>query len=72
MEEKRKKKAGAFATPGRKRNPADALRRQTLMMNISNASASARTQRSASVTSNKGPSVRKDCWFFYWGKINSG
>ncbi|CAD0201294.1 unnamed protein product [Chrysodeixis includens] len=55
IEEKRKKKAGAFATPGR-RGRVDDLRRQTLM-NISNASASSRQQRSASVTSNKGPSV---------------
>ncbi|KAJ8722132.1 hypothetical protein PYW08_004534 [Mythimna loreyi] len=55
LEEKRKKKAGAFATPG-KRGRMDDLRRQTLM-NLSNASASSRQQRSASVTSNKGPSV---------------
>nr|XP_049694078.1 condensin complex subunit 1 [Helicoverpa armigera] len=55
VEEKRKKKAGAFATPG-KRGRVDDLRRQTLM-NVSNASASSRQQRSASVTSNKGPSV---------------
>ncbi|XP_022814014.1 condensin complex subunit 1 [Spodoptera litura] len=54
-EEKRKKKAGAFATPG-KRGRVDDLRRQTLM-NVSNASASSRQQRSASVTSTKGPSV---------------
>lgn len=55
VEEKRKKKAGAFATPGR-RGRLDDLRRQTLM-NASNTSASSRVQRSASVTSNKGPSV---------------
>ncbi|PZC81431.1 hypothetical protein B5X24_HaOG212636 [Helicoverpa armigera] len=55
VEEKRKKKAGVFATPG-KRGRVDDLRRQTLM-NVSNASASSRQQRSASVTSNKGPSV---------------
>ncbi|XP_075978130.1 CAP-D2 condensin subunit [Anticarsia gemmatalis] len=55
IEEKRKKKAGAFATPGR-RGRVDDLRRQTLM-NASNASASSRAQRSASVTSNKGPSA---------------
>ncbi|XP_069359396.1 condensin complex subunit 1 isoform X2 [Maniola hyperantus] len=50
-EEKRKKKAGAFATPVR-RGRVDDLRRQTLM-NASNASASSRGQRSASVVSNK-------------------
>ncbi|KAL4715966.1 hypothetical protein ACJJTC_013266, partial [Scirpophaga incertulas] len=49
LEEKRKKKAGsAFVTPGR-RGRADELRRQTLM-NASNASASSRGQRSASVS----------------------
>ncbi|CAK1551134.1 unnamed protein product [Leptosia nina] len=48
-EKKKKKKIGAFATPG-KRGRVDDLRRQTLM-NISNASASSRGQRSASVTS---------------------
>ncbi|XP_047533582.1 condensin complex subunit 1 [Vanessa atalanta] len=55
VEEKRKKKMGAFATPKR-RGRIDDLRRQTLM-NASNASASSRGQRSASVTSNKGPSA---------------
>ncbi|CAK1580335.1 unnamed protein product [Parnassius mnemosyne] len=54
-EEKRKKKAGAFATPAR-RGRADELRRRTLM-NMSNASASSRGQRSASVASNKGTST---------------
>ncbi|XP_039753451.1 condensin complex subunit 1 [Pararge aegeria] len=54
-EEKRKKKVGAFATPAR-RGRIDDLRRQTLM-NASNASASSRGQRSASVVSNKGPST---------------
>lgn len=53
LEEKRKKKAGAFATPAR-RGRVDDLRRQTLM-NASGASASSRGQRSASVS--KGPSV---------------
>ncbi|KAM3965310.1 LOW QUALITY PROTEIN: CAP-D2 condensin subunit [Aphomia sociella] len=55
IEEKKKKKAGAFATPAR-RGRVDDLRRQTLM-NISGASASSRGQRSASVASNKGPST---------------
>ncbi|XP_048478584.1 condensin complex subunit 1 [Plutella xylostella] len=56
VEEKRKKKAGQLATPGRKRGPVADLRRQTLM-NASNASASSRHHnRSTSVTS-KGPSV---------------
>ncbi|XP_045498529.1 condensin complex subunit 1 [Colias croceus] len=50
-EEKKKKKMGAFATPLR-RGRADDLRRQTLM-NVSNASASSRGQRAASVTSSK-------------------
>ncbi|XP_038209881.1 condensin complex subunit 1-like [Zerene cesonia] len=50
-EEKKKKKIGAFATPLR-RGRADDLRRQTLM-NVSNASASSRGQRAASVTSSK-------------------
>ncbi|KAI5637231.1 non-SMC mitotic condensation complex subunit 1, n-term domain-containing protein [Phthorimaea operculella] len=54
LEEKRKKKAGLFATPARKGRVED-LRRQTLM-NVSNASASSRGQRSASVSS-KGPST---------------
>ncbi|KAI8436852.1 hypothetical protein MSG28_010306 [Choristoneura fumiferana] len=53
LEEKRKKKAGAFATPAR-RGRVDDLRRQTLM-NASGASASSRGQRSASVS--KGPST---------------
>ncbi|XP_063383933.1 condensin complex subunit 1 [Cydia fagiglandana] len=53
LEEKRKKKAGAFATPARKGRVED-LRRQTLM-NASGASASSRGQRSASVS--KGPST---------------
>ncbi|KAG6452841.1 hypothetical protein O3G_MSEX007806 [Manduca sexta] len=56
-DEKRKKKAGTFATPGRRAGGrVDDLRRATLM-NVSNASASSRQQRSASVTSNKGPSA---------------
>lgn len=55
MEEKRKKKAGTFATPAR-RGRVDDLRRQTLM-NVSNASASSRGQRANSVTSSKVPSV---------------
>ncbi|CAH0398311.1 unnamed protein product [Chilo suppressalis] len=55
IEEKRKKKTGAFATPGR-RGRVDDLRRQTLM-NISNSSASSRAQRANSVASNKGPST---------------
>ncbi|XP_045448315.1 condensin complex subunit 1 [Melitaea cinxia] len=54
-EEKRKKKIGAFATPKR-RGRVDDLRRQTLM-NASNASASSRGQRSASVASNKAAST---------------
>ncbi|KPI95576.1 Condensin complex subunit 1 [Papilio xuthus] len=55
-EEKRKKKAGVgFATPAR-RGRCDDLRRQTLM-NASNASASSRCQRSASVLSNKASTV---------------
>ncbi|CAG5045986.1 unnamed protein product [Parnassius apollo] len=54
-EEKRKKKAGAFATPAR-RGRVDNLRRQTLM-NVSNASASSRGQRSASVASKQGTST---------------
>ncbi|XP_061383844.1 condensin complex subunit 1 [Danaus plexippus] len=54
VEEKRKKKLGVFATPARRR--VDDLRRQTIM-NASNASASSRGQRSASVASNKGPSA---------------
>ncbi|XP_068633143.1 condensin complex subunit 1 [Battus philenor] len=53
-EEKRKNKVGTFATPAR-RGRVDDLRRQTLM-NASNASASSRAQRSASVTSNKNAS----------------
>ncbi|XP_060803530.1 condensin complex subunit 1 isoform X2 [Amyelois transitella] len=52
-EEKKKKKASAFATPA-KRGRVDDLRRQTLM-NVSNASASSRGQRSASVS--KAPSA---------------
>ncbi|XP_063825946.1 condensin complex subunit 1, partial [Ostrinia nubilalis] len=56
VEEKRKKKTGAaFATPAR-RGRIDDLRRQTLM-NVSNASASSRGQRTNSVASNKGPSA---------------
>ncbi|XP_028168490.1 condensin complex subunit 1 [Ostrinia furnacalis] len=56
VEEKRKKKNGAaFATPAR-RGRIDDLRRQTLM-NVSNASASSRGQRTNSVASNKGPSA---------------
>ncbi|KPJ08507.1 Condensin complex subunit 1 [Papilio machaon] len=55
-EEKRKKKAGVgSATPAR-RGRCDDLRRQTLM-NASNASASSRGQRSASVLSNKASTV---------------
>ncbi|XP_052741193.1 condensin complex subunit 1 [Bicyclus anynana] len=54
-EEKRKKKAGALATPAR-RGRADDLRRQTLM-NASSASAASRNKRSASVVSNKTPST---------------
>lgn len=56
QEEKKKKKAGAFATPNR-RGRADDLRRQTLM-DISNASASSRAARAASLTSSKAASVR--------------
>ncbi|CAG9786783.1 unnamed protein product [Diatraea saccharalis] len=55
IEDKRKKKTGAFATPGR-RGRVDDLRRQTLM-NVSNSSASSRAQRANSVASNKGPST---------------
>lgn len=45
------KKKKQLATPARNKGGADALRRQTLMHNISTSSASCRNQRSASVTS---------------------
>lgn len=62
VEEKRKKKTGAFATPAR-RGRVDDLRRQTLM-NVSGASASSRGQRAGSVASNKGPSVSTPLYLY--------